>query len=153
MSNDIQLFNFNNNDIRVIAEEDGSIWFVARDVAKSLGYSHAQHAINRHCRDSGVKHSIVSDTVGRGRRTKIIDEANVYRLVSGSRLPEAKKFDDWLYSEVLPSIRKTGGYSVSEDPDRVAFRASLFEPRDRVVFLVREIDRLQGELDSLIKGE
>ena len=146
----MQVFDFNNNDVRVIPEGD-RLWFVAKDITDGLGYASASQAL-RHVPDAhrGVRKV---DTPSWSQDMACVDEPGMYWLVMRSNRLEARPFIDWVTGEVLPSIRKTGGYSVSEDPDRVAFRASLFEPRDRVVFLVREIDRLQGELDSLIKGE
>ncbi|AUC81690.1 BRO family protein [Lacinutrix sp. Bg11-31] len=96
------------NEIRTV-EIEGEIWFVATDVAKTLGYKNAPDAISRHCKPKGiVKHdSLKSDT---GSQLTLINEPNVYRLIIKSKLPSAEKFEEWLFEEVIPSIRKKGFY-------------------------------------------
>lgn len=96
------------NDFRTV-EIDGEVWFVAADVTKLLGYSNSRDAIARHCKLKGVvKHDIPS--ANGLQKTTLINESNVYRLIVKSQLPSAEKFEEWLFEEVLPSIRKTGGY-------------------------------------------
>ena len=75
-------------------EKDGKIWFCAKDVAASLGYANTRDAIDRHCKQKGV---CVHDIPTRGGRQKIkfIDEGNMYRLIAGSRLPSAERFESW----------------------------------------------------------
>lgn len=89
-------------------EEDGKILFCAKDVAIALGYKDAINAIKQHCRGV-VKHHLI-DSLGRNQETNFIPEGDIYRLVIGSALPGAEKFEIWIFDEVLPSIRKTGGY-------------------------------------------
>ncbi|MCZ4371174.1 Bro-N domain-containing protein [Vibrio diazotrophicus] len=106
----IDLFDFRGNSVRVVDYNDEP-WFVAKDVANLLGYSNVREAINRHCRGV-VKHDIPTSS---GVQTmSIIPERDVYRLIMRSKLPEAEVFEDWVVSEVLPSIRKTGSYSAHE---------------------------------------
>jgi len=96
------------NEIRTV-EIDGEIWFVGSDVAKVLGYKNAPDALLRHCKPKGiVKHdSLKSNT---GSLLTLINEPNVYRLVIKSKLPSAERFEEWIFEEVLPSIRKKGYY-------------------------------------------
>lgn len=89
-------------------EEDGKILFCAKDVAMALGYKDTINAIKQHCRGV-VKHHLI-DSLGRNQETNFIPEGDIYRLVIGSALPGAEKFETWIFDEVLPSIRKTGGY-------------------------------------------
>nr|DAW40751.1 MAG TPA: repressor domain protein [Caudoviricetes sp.] len=89
-------------------EEDGKILFCAKDVAIALGYKDTTNAIKQHCRGV-VKHHLI-DSLGRSQETNFIPEGDIYRLVIGSALPGAEKFEAWIFDEVLPSIRKTGGY-------------------------------------------
>lgn len=92
---------------------DGTPWFVARDVTKSLGYSNTADALSRHCRDGVVKrYTTITDRIGRRQDVRIIEEGDVYRLIFGSKKPYALSFTDWVVHRVLPEIRKTGGYGM-----------------------------------------
>jgi Prophage antirepressor len=109
------------NEIRTIEQEDGKILFCASDVAKMLGYSRPNDAINDHCRHTS-KHRIPcksgSYTNSEGAIVEIvkdvpmlfISEGDVYRLIVRSKLPSAERFERWLFDEVVPSIRKKGFY-------------------------------------------
>jgi prophage antirepressor-like protein len=109
-------FNFKNHDIRTIVVDSGEPVFVARDVAAALGYKDQISAIKQHCR--GVaKHHPIRDSLGRTQDVRVIREPDVYRLVVNSKLPSAEKFEAWLFEEVLPTIRKTGRYSVNQRPE------------------------------------
>lgn len=89
-------------------------WFVANDVCKILGYSNPRSAISNHVfpEDKGVE-SI--DTLGGKQSMTIINESGLYSLIFSSRLDIAKKFKHWITSEVIPSIRKNGGYIVGQE--------------------------------------
>jgi len=92
-------------------EIDGEIWFVATDVAKVLGYKKPHDALKAHCKERGtMKHGVLSK--GGSQETILINEPNVYRLIVKSQLPSAEKFEQWLFEEVIPSIRKTGSYGI-----------------------------------------
>ena len=105
---------FEQNRIRVIAGQDGEPWFVGKDIASALGYSNTTEAIRTHCKHS-VPFTWRSETLPPletlDPQTIIIPERDVYRLIMRSKLPAAEKFEEWVVSEVLPSIRKTGSYS------------------------------------------
>lgn len=90
-------------------QKDGEPWFVGKDVAAALGYSNPRKAIADHVdeEDKGVTNCY---TLGGNQNMTIINESGLYSLILSSRLPTAKKFKHWVTSEVLPSIRKTGGY-------------------------------------------
>lgn len=90
--------------------EDGKELFPARQCAKLLGYSNSADAVSRHCR-AIVKRDNV-DSVGRIQTLQYIPEGDLYRLIIRSRLPSAQKFEKWLFDEVLPELRRTGGYRV-----------------------------------------
>lgn len=105
-------FSFNKSQVRVVVGEDGEPWFVARDVATVLGYSNTNDAILRHCRGV-VKHDAIVDSLGRPQEARIIAESDVMRLVVHSKLPGAEAFEKWIFEEALPSIRRTGSYSVA----------------------------------------
>lgn len=95
--------------VRVV-DIEGEPFFVARDVALILGYERSADAIRVHCKGS-VKRRL--PTAGGEQDVTLIPERDVYRLVMRSRLPDAEKFEDWVVGEVLPSIRRTGSYSVA----------------------------------------
>ena len=96
-------------EIRTI-EKDGEPWFVGRDVAEALGYAKAQNAIAVHVDDEDKGTAPIQGTAYETRAT-IINESGLYALIFGSKLPSAKPFKHWVTSEVLPNIRKTGGYN------------------------------------------
>ena len=112
MSNIIP-FQFENFSIRTVTTDDGEILFVGKDVAEVLGYKDTVNAIKQHCR--GVaKHHPILDSLGRTQEARVISEPDLYRLVAGSTLPEAQKFESWVFEDVLPSIRKTGKYEAKD---------------------------------------
>ena len=90
-------------------EEDGVVTFCAKDVAVSLGYSNTNDAIKKHCRGVAKCYPI-TDRLGRTQQAKFISEPDVYRLITHSKLPNAERFEAWVFEEVLPSIRSHGGY-------------------------------------------
>lgn len=90
-------------------------YFPAVDVAIKLGYAKPHNAIDRHCKKNGSLFRGVEDSMGRVQQKKFISEGNLYRLIVRSNLPEAEVFESWVFDEVLPSIRKTGGYVGEEE--------------------------------------
>ena len=112
MSNELSIFsNEEFGSIRVVMQ-DGEPWFVARDVAKVLGYQNTVDAVNTHCKK--VNDFRDSKMLPTATPMKIIPESDVYRLIMRSNLPNAERFQDWVVEEVLPSIRKTGSYSMPQ---------------------------------------
>lgn len=93
-------------EIRTI-EEEGKVLFCASDVAKALGYTNPNKAVNDHCRAITKCSTPIS---GKMQEINFIPEGDVYRLITHSKLPSAEKFESWVFDEVLPAIRKTGGY-------------------------------------------
>ncbi len=113
MDENIQLFKHEDfGKLRVISQ-DGEPWFVAKDVAQTLGYANTKDAIKRHCHGVVKRYPIV-DSLGRTQQVRIITESDIYRLITHSKLPAAQKFETWVFKEVLPSIRETGGYVFSD---------------------------------------
>ena len=105
--NDLMIFNSNEfGQVRTL-EIEGKIYFVGKDVASALDYKEPHKAITRHCK-GGIKHPI--PTKGGKQEMLVIPEGDVYRLIVHSKLPNAEKFESWVFDEVLPQIRKTGGY-------------------------------------------
>lgn len=95
-------------DVRVIMQDDEP-WFVGKDVADSLDYQNGSRDINRHVAPEDRTKEMVFDGNQR-KETILINESGLYSLILSSKLPSAKKFKRWVTSEVLPTIRKTGGY-------------------------------------------
>ena len=96
-------------EIRVITIDDEP-WFVGKDVAIALGYADHTNAIKQHCKGVVKRHPL--QTSGGIQEIRIIAQADVLRLIVGSKLPSAVKFERWVFEEVLPSILKTGQYKV-----------------------------------------
>ena len=144
---------FNNpdfGDVRTVMI-DGEPWFVGKDVANALGYSRERDAISNHVdKDDAVKHG-VTDSMGREQQTTIINESGLYSLIFGSKLDSAKKFKRWVTSEVLPTLRKTGGYRVPQTiPEQIQLLAQgNVELNQRVDNLTERIDKIELDLPIL----
>ncbi|AVZ05151.1 BRO family protein [Acinetobacter baumannii] len=111
--NNVSVFNFNQNEVRTIVKEDGEIWFVLSDVCNVLEIGNPSDAARRLDNDE-VTLDIIE---GNHRPTNLVNESGLYSLVLTSRKPEAKQFKKWVTSDVLPSIRKNGGYIVGQEVD------------------------------------
>ena len=88
-------------------EENGKVLFCGSDIAKALGYSNPRDAITRHCKGVVKRDTL---TAGGTQQLSFIPDGDVYRLITHSKLPSAEQFESWIFDEVIPSIRKTGGY-------------------------------------------
>lgn len=112
--NELQIFqNPEFGTVRTV-EMNGEPWLVGKDVAEALGYKNPQEAIRNHVDDDdkGVSEIL---TPGGKQQAPVINESGLYSLVLSSKLPTAKKFRRWVTGEVLPSIRKTGGYIAGQE--------------------------------------
>ena len=109
--NELQLFNFENNQVRTLLINDEP-WFVGKDVAQILGYSNPRDALSKHVDEEDKKSVAIRDGNKGNPNQTVINESGVYALVFGSKLPSAKRFKHWVTSEVLPTLRKTGGYTM-----------------------------------------
>ena len=154
----MQVFNnetFGNVRVKMINDEP---WFVGKDVASALGYMNTRNAINTHV-DIEDKTSALIQVTGSNYKTKsvVINESGLYSLILGSKLDSAKDFKRWVTNEILPTIRKTGGY-VSNDEmfintylpnadeqTKIMFKSSLTAIRE----LNGKIDTLNGEIKKL----
>lgn len=106
--NEVQIFQFENHNIRTVQDEDGTIWWSGLDVGKALGMKKPQNAYRR----VSEKNKKESRFEGSSQRQVIVNEAGLYSLVFAGKTEAAERFTDWVTSVVLPSIRKTGSYSV-----------------------------------------
>ena len=167
---ELQVFNHPQFGTVRAVEIKGEPWLVGKDVAESLGYTATEKAIRTHV-DGDDKGVTEMDTPGGKQKVVIINESGLYSLVFGSKLPEAKKFKHWVTSEVLPSIRRDGGYmhtSPDMTDEEIMARAVLLgqkkieeqakriqEMRPKEIFADRvsasESSILVGDLAKLLK--
>lgn len=118
MHNELNVFKFHDSDVRTFLI-DNEVYFVGKDVAETLGYKDTKNALKQHVYDED-KMGWQITTPSRGIQTvTVINESGVYALVFGSKLPRAKEFKHWVTSDVLPSIRKTGGYKMPSTPEEM----------------------------------
>ena len=113
--NEIQIFqNVEFGAIRTMSNEQGEPMFCGKDVAEALGYKRSRDAIDQHVeKDDAVKHRLI-DSLGRKQLTIFINESGLYSLILSSKLESAKRFKRWVTGEVLPAIRKQGGYMIAK---------------------------------------
>lgn len=111
--NEIQIFNYNDYEIRTI-QRDGGPWFVLRDVCGVLALGTPARVAERLDGDE-VSQTHIIDSIGREQETTIINESGLYHVILRSDKPEAKPFRRWVTSEVLPSIRRSGGYIAGQE--------------------------------------
>ena len=103
--------------IRTTTNERGEPLFVGKDVAEALGYSNTRDALRKHV-DSEDKDAVaIRDSIGRDQQTIFITESGLYSLILSSKLAQAKAFKRWVTAEVLPQIRRTGGYIPTHDAE------------------------------------
>ena len=149
--NDLQIFkNAEFGEIRTVTIDDEP-WFVGKDVADILGYQNGSRDINRHVDEEDRCKVMVFDG-NQDKETIVINESGLYSLVLSSKLASAKRFRKWVTSEVLPSIRKNGGYIAGQEhlsDDELMAKAVLvaqkkIEEKDKVI----EQQRLKIEADK-----
>ena len=147
--NDIQLFsNPEFGAIRAI-DQDGEPWFVAKDVCDALGIANSRDAIAR--LDDDEKGVGLTDTLGGSQEMATVNESGFYNLVLRSRKPEARAFKRWVTHEVIPAIRRTGGYmeaKANETPEETMARAVLIA-QDAIARKDADISRLRAKTAAL----
>lgn len=143
MNNEIQQFDFKGASLRTLTDKAGEPWFVAKDVCDILGHSNVSMALDRLDDDERSKFNL-----GRQGETNIVNEAGLYVLVLGSRKPEAHEFQRWVTHEVLPSIRRHGGYMAGQErmtPEQMAL-ASLKWLQSKVDEQARQLKAQEGKV-------
>ena len=122
-------------EIRTLTDERGEPLFVGKDVAKALGYSNTRKALLDHVDYEDKRDGVtIRDSIGRDQKAVVINESGVYALILSSKLPTAKVFKRWVTAEVLPQIRKTGGYIPTHDADgRVLTNEEILALADKIV--------------------
>lgn len=161
-------FQFNTSSIRVVTTDDGEILFVASDVAIALGYTNPPKAVRDHCKKAkslididGTNRSVQQNQAlaKLDPKTKLIPESDVYRLTLRSKLESAENFQDWLVEEVIPSIRKTGSYSIQPIDtlkalsDPATMRQLLLGYTEKVIELESKVDEMQPKVEALDRLE
>jgi anti-repressor protein len=145
---DLQIFNNEEfGEIRT-AEIDGKPYFVAVDVANALGYVTPRDAISRHCKGV-VKHD--TPTSSGVQSMSYINEGDLYRLIMKSKLPAAEKFESWVMDEVLPSIRKNGGYIAGQETlsDDELLSKALLVAQNKIAERDRIIEQKQARIEEM----
>lgn len=117
MNNEIQRFDFKGASLRTLTDKAGEPWFVAKDVCDILELGNTTNALRALDEDEKTNFTNCNVAQNGGRVPLIISEPGLYKLVMRSRKPEAKEFQRWVTHEVLPSIRRTGGYIPTTDAD------------------------------------
>ena len=148
MNNSIQRFDFKGAALRTLTDENGEPWFVAKDVCDVLELSNVGQALARLDDDEKSSITLNDGTPGNPNRA-IVSESGLYALVLASRKPEAHEFKRWVTHEVLPQIRKTGGYiptSESDSDEDIMARAVLVAQKT----IERKNQQLQAK-DNQIK--
>jgi anti-repressor protein len=123
--NDLQIFNYNGNKVRTI-QKDGEPWWVLKDVCEVLGLSSPHKVFDRLDEDEKGRNQI--PTHGGEQEMTVVNESGLYNVILRSDKPEAKPFRKWVTSEVLPSIRKNGGYIANQEnltPEQIVANALI----------------------------
>lgn len=151
---DLQVFQTSQfGDLEILTIE-GKEWFPAIKVAEILGYSNPRKSIRDHTKQKGVTiRSVLSN--GGEQNKKFIDEGNLYRLITRSKLPQAEEFEEWVFEEVLPSIRKHGIYATEsvivqtmKDPDYIInILMEYKQEKENNLILKQEIGELKPKAD------
>ena len=153
--NEVKIFeNEKFGSVRTV-EEDGKMLFCGSDVAKALGYTRPNDAVNDHCRiDATSKRRTIIDRLGRKQEALFIPEGDVYRLIAHSKLPAADQFERWIFDDVIPTIRKTGGY-VNNDELFIETYFSQVEESTKAMLratlaTVREVNEKNRQLEQTV---
>lgn len=118
--NKLQIFNNEKFGQIRTSKIEGKLYFVGKDIAKSLGYKNPRDAISRHCKGVVKRDSFKEG----GQQIALISEGDMYRLITNSELPSSEEFESWVFDDVLPQIRKTGGYiPINEEEDETEILA------------------------------
>lgn len=128
----------------------GEPWLVGKDIATALGYTNTRKALNDHVDDED-KGVTKCDTLGGAQEMTIINESGLYSLVLSSKLPTAKKFKHWITSEVLPAIRKTGGYIANAETmtDAEIMSKALLIAKQTIESREQRIHSLEAETERM----
>lgn len=156
----IQIFQFDTATVRTLPQDGAEPLFVAKDVALALGYVDTDQAVRAHCKKARSVTEVLEDpSFSRGQKiqplalelqTKLIPESDVYRLVMRSKLESAERFRDWVVEEVLPTLRKTGSFSlaVPNFDDPVAAARAWADAKERELLAERKALALAEQIET-----
>lgn len=147
--NELQIFKKEEfGEIRTVTIKNEP-WFVGKDVAMALGYERATKAIQDHVNEEDKDEIPIQDSIGRMQKTPIINESGLYALIFGSKLESAKRFKKWVTSEVLPSIRKNGGYISGQETmsDEELLAKALVVAQNKIAEKQKHIEELTKEVN------
>lgn len=143
--NEVKIFNSEEfGDVRTVTI-NGEPWFVGKDVTASLGYSNSRDVLAKHVcpEDKGVAEC---DTLGGKQKLGIINESGLYALIFGSKLESAQRFKHWVTSEVLPAIRRTGGYQVPAPQGKELLALAVLEAQKTIDEQNKAIEQMKPKV-------
>ena len=159
-SNCITCFTFESSDVRVVTDQMGEPWFVLRDVLQAMGSSTPSHVAKASVIEGlGYGYNNVTpilDSMGRTQQATIISEPAVTFLVSRSNTETGRKLNRWIHTEVLPSIRKTGGYgnSIKTRADYLLEAAIRFKEQENAILaLEQQQSETERRINELVGGD
>lgn len=130
-------------NIRAVLGDNGEPLIVGKDVCKALGYANETDAMNDHCK--GVAKRYPLQTAGGIQNLRVLDEGDVYRLITGSTLPGAQAFESLVYDEILPTIRKTGSYTSPQRREQLSANVQV----DVLIRMKDELLKVKGVTESV----
>ena len=148
--NGIQIFkNQEFGAIRTMSNEQGEVMFCAKDVCDALGYMNSRDALRKHVELDDVAKCDTIDSLGRAQVTSYINESGLYALIFSSKLEAARRFKHWVTAEVLPAIRKQGGYMVArpDETDEQVLARGILVMQATLQRRAEEIARLKPRAD------
>lgn len=157
--NEMQVFNYKRNQVRTV-ELNNEPWFVLKDVCAVLELGSAHKVADR--LDEDERNQIpLTDAIGRKQETTIISESGLYNVILRSDKPEAKPFRKWVTAEVLPSIRKTGGYMIPQDypsalralADAEEQKLKLLEENQRQAQVIADFEPIRQYVDTILESK
>lgn len=140
--NNIVPFDFKGHQVRTVTAKEGEPWFVLKDVCDVLDMK-APHMVAKRLNEDDRNTTSVIDSLGREQQTTIVNESGLYDVVLDSRKPQAREFRHWITNDVLPSIRKRGGYLTPQ-----AVEKTLTDP-DFIIRLATELKQEQARRAEL----
>ncbi len=157
--NEMQVFNYKRNQVRTV-ELNNEPWFVLKDVCAVLELGSAHKVADR--LDEDERNQIpLTDAIGRKQETTIISESGLYNVILRSDKPEAKPFRKWVTAEVLPSIRKTGGYMIPQDypsalralADAEEQKLKLLAENQRQAQAIADFEPIRQYVDEILESQ
>lgn len=145
--NEVKIFNSEEfGDVRTVTI-NGEPWFVGKDVAEALGYSNASKAVSAHVEEEDRILKVIEADSQNGNvvktQTALINESGLYALIFGSKLESAQRFKHWVTSEVLPAIRRTGGYQMPTPQGKELLALAVLEAQKTIEAQNTEIERMK----------